>query len=294
MKKRVLQLLLIASGSFLLLSFAAIGARAQETGEGSAHPPGWVNLRGEIYWKKGLGVPPVDASENYKPLENICQPFFVVVMEAEAPTKTVVASATRLTRGRDDEEYYRCKYETFATSGKRLAVQPGMGDPSKPIGSSFYYKVPWKPPQTGISVSELEKLGIKLPEISQGSVSRSFDRAPKYVMLKGPKTTWLAFELGYRMEFESRTQTFYSNQIVVNPGWLGPINPLDWCREWENNCGKPAADAYCQSRGYEEAKGFVKLPNVPETATFTEKRICNSSTRPAGCDSFKEITCVRK
>lgn len=31
---------------------------------------------------------------------------------------------------------------------------------------------------------------------------------------------------------------------------------LDWCKNWAQNCGKPAADAYCEYKGYEYAISY--------------------------------------
>jgi len=39
------------------------------------------------------------------------------------------------------------------------------------------------------------------------------------------------------------------------PGYNG--SPLDWCREYGRNCGKPAAEAFCKSMGYKKVASFT-------------------------------------
>ena len=66
---------------------------------------------------------------------------------------------------------------------------------------------------------------------------------------------------------------------------------LDWCREWAQNCGKPAADAFCRARGFRRSDGFSKDNDVggyDPTQIITSGQICADS----GCDSFGHIQCV--
>lgn len=62
---------------------------------------------------------------------------------------------------------------------------------------------------------------------------------------------------------------------------------LDWCLEWANNCGEPAADAFCKSKGKAKAVNFTQKPNAGLTVVISSKRICNA---PA-CTAFANITC---
>lgn len=64
--------------------------------------------------------------------------------------------------------------------------------------------------------------------------------------------------------------------------------PLDWCREFGTNCGKPAADAFCHYHGYRTATKFEQAPDIGYTATFTEQKVCNNPS----CDGFKTIECM--
>lgn len=72
------------------------------------------------------------------------------------------------------------------------------------------------------------------------------------------------------------------------PKWNGYA--LDWCKNFEQACGKPAADLYCQKRGYPQAVAFNKLNRVSyQTMTIGQNAICDP--RDHVCDSFSSIDC---
>ncbi|MCW5198554.1 hypothetical protein VU06_02255 [Desulfobulbus sp. F3] len=76
-----------------------------------------------------------------------------------------------------------------------------------------------------------------------------------------------------------------------NPQYQG--YSLDWCRSFERDCGKPAADAFCQQLGHVDALSFSKKNN-PGVATMTiqDHAVCNPQHH--GCDSFNVINCREK
>jgi hypothetical protein len=77
----------------------------------------------------------------------------------------------------------------------------------------------------------------------------------------------------------------YSSPSLKLPGGDGVR--LDWCLEWANNCGQPAADAFCKSKGKAKAINFTQKPNAGLTVVISNKKICNA---PA-CAAFASITC---
>ncbi len=66
---------------------------------------------------------------------------------------------------------------------------------------------------------------------------------------------------------------------------------LDWCRIFENECGAPAADAFCKLNGFNRNGGFQfeGHPGV-RTMTIGQNSICSPTDHV--CDSFSFITCV--
>lgn len=68
---------------------------------------------------------------------------------------------------------------------------------------------------------------------------------------------------------------------------------LDWCRIFEHGCGKPAADAYCRSKGHVKSSSWAKWNNPGvKTMTIGQNSVCDP--RYHRCDSFKSINCVVK
>lgn len=76
--------------------------------------------------------------------------------------------------------------------------------------------------------------------------------------------------------------------IFANPTHNGYA--LDWCRNFEQGCGKQAADLYCQKKGYGTAGSFAMRPQVSvPTMTIGQNAICSPSVHR--CDSFQYISC---
>ena len=67
---------------------------------------------------------------------------------------------------------------------------------------------------------------------------------------------------------------------------------LDWCLNWEKDCGKPAADAFCKANGFPEALFYQSDPGVGTQPTLLigTGQICNA----AFCTAFQIITCKPK
>jgi hypothetical protein len=62
---------------------------------------------------------------------------------------------------------------------------------------------------------------------------------------------------------------------------------LDWCLTWATNCGQPAADFYCKSKGHGKAIAFKIASDIGKTRILKTNEKC---TQP-DCDGFKSITC---
>jgi len=67
---------------------------------------------------------------------------------------------------------------------------------------------------------------------------------------------------------------------------------LDWCRRWSQQCGRPAANAFCRRRGYARAvshRQAVDIGRWTQTRIITTGQICSANF----CDGFRHITCER-
>ena len=74
----------------------------------------------------------------------------------------------------------------------------------------------------------------------------------------------------------------------VDPKWNGYA--LDWCKDFEQGCGAPAADQFCQDKGYPTATAFQIWPQVNfPTMTIGQNAICNPADHR--CDAFASIDC---
>lgn len=63
---------------------------------------------------------------------------------------------------------------------------------------------------------------------------------------------------------------------------------LDICREWGNNCNKPAADLFCQRQNFVESETFQIANDQPPTRIITSGKLCEEKS----CDRFSWIKCV--
>jgi hypothetical protein len=64
---------------------------------------------------------------------------------------------------------------------------------------------------------------------------------------------------------------------------------LDWCLTWAANCGKPAADEFCRSQGFQQASDFKQAVNIGYTKILRTGEICNNPQ----CDGFAYIECIK-
>jgi hypothetical protein len=62
---------------------------------------------------------------------------------------------------------------------------------------------------------------------------------------------------------------------------------VDWCLNWGNNCGKPAAEAFCQARGFRQALSFQSQRMGGPTWVAGDRKIC---LHPV-CTALVNVTC---
>jgi hypothetical protein len=77
-----------------------------------------------------------------------------------------------------------------------------------------------------------------------------------------------------------------ADQTYNQPRWFD--DRLDWCLNWSSNCGKPAADNFCQRRRFTAAAGFAAEPGVGRTRVSGTNQVCNG----ANCTGFRFINCT--
>ncbi|MGB8818696.1 MAG: hypothetical protein WCC66_12325 [Rhizobiaceae bacterium] len=78
-------------------------------------------------------------------------------------------------------------------------------------------------------------------------------------------------------------------KIFVKPKHMGMR--LDLCVNWSEGCGKPAADAFCQAKGWDHALTYSIANNIgaiSPTRLIGTGAVCDQ----AYCDGFKQITCA--
>jgi len=65
---------------------------------------------------------------------------------------------------------------------------------------------------------------------------------------------------------------------------------LDWCLNWTQGCGKPAADEFCRQNGYASASDWDIDHDimVPTAVIGNSGQICDASF----CDGFDFIYCT--
>jgi hypothetical protein len=126
--------------------------------------------------------------------------------------------------------------------------------------------------------------------------SKGFDAAKSFGKWENPgKPTKLiggVSELCNEAECDSYTRITCVSADVEEVTFKRPKfkgTRLDWCLTWGQNCGKPAADAYCERKGYGHATDFAIAENIGLTRIISDRQVCNKPE----CDGFKAITCAQ-
>ena len=67
---------------------------------------------------------------------------------------------------------------------------------------------------------------------------------------------------------------------------------LDWCKLYGGQCGKPAADKFCQTKGFTQSNNFEEAPDIgastPTVVIGTGQQCADPS-----CDGFTFVTCEK-
>jgi len=61
---------------------------------------------------------------------------------------------------------------------------------------------------------------------------------------------------------------------------------VDWCLHWGVECGRPAADNFCQQQGFRRAEDFSYRPARP-TLVMGDRQVCNR----ADCQALENVRC---
>jgi hypothetical protein len=77
--------------------------------------------------------------------------------------------------------------------------------------------------------------------------------------------------------------------VVIPSPRGGPAGSyaLDWCYHAGRDCGKPAADVFCRTKGFDTAHSF-KTQHSDYTWIVGEARACHGDY----CTAFSEVACV--
>ncbi len=98
------------------------------------------------------------------------------------------------------------------------------------------------------------------------------------------------FFLAFATLFLSFTSAQAAEQDFVKPK-VG-IFRLDWCKVWAGQCGKPAADKFCQTKGFTQSNNFEEAVDIgasTPTIIITTGQQCADPS----CDGFTFITCEK-
>ncbi|PLY16024.1 MAG: hypothetical protein C0631_05615 [Sedimenticola sp.] len=78
-----------------------------------------------------------------------------------------------------------------------------------------------------------------------------------------------------------------TKEAVFDPPLVDDV-ALDVCREWGQNCHKPAADRFCQDQNYFEAAEHKVENDKPPTRIITSGKLCEHDS----CDRIVWIRCI--
>ncbi len=183
--KKLSRRIVICLNCALLLLGGAFQLRAYNRPDIKSQPPSSTEtlqeLRGQIRVRKAFGVVPMGPGHSQQAVYP-CGFFYVAVLDPNDKFKPLAYTDGSLEQGRDDGDYYICKYSLKAPANKSLYAIAGMGGVlllPKEDRSPMYITDAW--------------IGGTRPKPPFGH-ERGF--VGKYVTL-GKKPVWLTFEMVY-------------------------------------------------------------------------------------------------
>lgn len=123
------------AGIFIIAVAAFASAHAQTTVRTVGAPmprptpaPFTQNLTGLVRIPKSFGVVPSSAGST-RPASDPCYEFYVAALDPDNGNRVITHN--RAEKGRDDGEFFSCKYTITAPGNKRLYVIAGMGSTTR-------------------------------------------------------------------------------------------------------------------------------------------------------------------
>ncbi len=108
------------TNSLILTLFLLVSGMSQ------TRDPALQKLTGVIRVPKAMGVVPIGPG-NSQPAVYPCTAFYVAVLDPDNKFKPLAYTDVLLEQGRDDGDYYTCKYSLQVPVNKRLYAIAGMG-----------------------------------------------------------------------------------------------------------------------------------------------------------------------
>jgi hypothetical protein len=113
----------------------------------------------------------------------------------------------------------------------------------------------------------------------QKGIDRSFFWLGGTNMKLNKAVLWLSAIISLTASLIEAQQTFRHPQVE------GVF--VDWCLNWSADCGKPAADRFCQMNGFNEVNRFEVARQIGKTRVLGTGQECGPT-----CDGFAYIECV--
>lgn len=87
----------------------------------------------------------------------------------------------------------------------------------------------------------------------------------------------------------SQQTRLFNNPTIAHSGTPAKMR-LDWCLTWGKDCGRPAADLFCQKQGYQAAAQVQIAKDIGLTKLLKTGQVCKEPS----CDGFASIVCRKE